>query len=70
MKEEEFLYKLGKNIKAERVRKGFSQEELAELAGTSRRTICLIENGQQHPKIFLIVKLSKSLNVDINDFFK
>lgn len=68
--EKEFLQKVGKNIKAERVRKGFSQEELAELSDTTRRTVCLVENGNQHPKLFLVVKFAKALNVDINEFLK
>ena len=59
---------LGKNIKIERIRNDLSQEQLAEKAGVSTRTISLIENGLQHPKLFLIVKISKILNVDINVF--
>ncbi len=39
------LVNIGRNIKAERVRKGYSQEELAELADTTRHTISLIESG-------------------------
>jgi len=68
--EKEFLRKIGKNIKAERARKGLSQEKLAELSDTTRRTVCLVENGQQHPKLFLVVKFAKVLNVDINEFLK
>ena len=66
--EKEFLQKVGRNIKAERVRKGLSQEKLAELTETTRRTVCLIENGQQHPKLFLVVKFAHALGVDINAF--
>ena len=36
---------LGKNIKIERIRNDLSQEQLAEKAGVSTRTISLIENG-------------------------
>ena len=61
---------LGKNIKIERIRNDLSQEQLAEKAGVSTRTISLIENGLQHPKLFLIVKISKILNVDINVFLE
>lgn len=61
---------LGKNIKIERIRNDLSQEQLAEKAGVSPRTISLIENGPQHPKLFLIVKISKILNVDINVFLE
>lgn len=61
---------LGKNIKIERIRNDLSQEQLAEKVGVSTRTISLIENGLQHPKLFLIVKISKILNVDINVFLE
>ena len=61
---------LGKNIKIERIRNDLSQEQLAEKAGVSTRTISLIENGLQHPKLFLIVKISKILNADINVFLE
>lgn len=61
---------LGKNIKIERIRNDLSQEQLAEKAGVSTRTISLIENGLQHTKLFLIVKISKILNVDINVFLE
>lgn len=60
------LKKLGKHIKVERVRNELSQEQLAEKAGVSTRTISLIESGIQHPKFFLVVKLAEILNFDIN----
>lgn len=68
--EKDILKKIGKNIKIERVRKELSQEQLAELAETTRRTVGLVENGQQHPKLLLVVRLAKALNVDINEFLK
>lgn len=70
MEEKILLQKIGKNIKAERVRKGLSQEELAELAGISRRTVSVVENGAQQPKILLVVNLARALDVDINEFLK
>ena len=63
---EKKLKKLGKIIKIERVRNDFSQEKLAEAAGVSTRTISLIEAGIQHPKFFLVVKISEILNFDLN----
>ena len=65
---EEKLKKLGKNVKIERIRNDYSQEQLAELLSVSPRTISLIENGLQHPKFFLMVKIAEVLNVDINIF--
>ncbi len=64
----EKLKKLGKTIKIERIRNDWSQEELAEKLGVSTRTISLIENGLQHPKFFLVVKMSELFNVDIKIF--
>ena len=60
------LSKIGKNIKAERVRKGYSQEELAELANTTRRSISMIESGLQNPKIMLVLDIVNKLEIDIN----
>ena len=57
---------LGKKIKIERIKNDFSQEKLAEKVGVSTRTISLIECGLQHPKFFLVVKIAKVLNFDIN----
>lgn len=57
---------LGKNIKLERIRKDLSQEQLAEKVGVATRTISLIENGLQHPKFFLVVKIAQCLKININ----
>ncbi|MDR1327473.1 MAG: helix-turn-helix domain-containing protein [Heliobacteriaceae bacterium] len=66
--EKDKLKKLGKNVKIERIRNDLSQEQLAELLGVSTRTVSMIENGLQHPKFFLVVKIAEVLNVDINLF--
>lgn len=58
----------GKKIKLERIRNDYTQERFAELLGISTRTVSLIENGYQHPKFFLVVKMAKILNVSV-DFF-
>lgn len=66
--EKDILKIIGRNIKAKRVRKGYFQEESAELADTTRRTVSLVESGLQRPKFLLVVKFSQVLNVDINKF--
>lgn len=60
------LKTFGKKIKLERIKNDLSQEKLAEKTGVSTRTISLIESGLQHPKFFLVVKISRVLNFDIN----
>jgi len=66
--EKDLLKLIGRNIKAERVRKGYSQEQMAELAETTRRTVSLVESGLQHPKFLLVVRFSQVLDVDIKKF--
>ena len=66
----ERLKTLGLNIKFERMKKGISQEELAEMADTSRTTISFIETARQNPTILKIIDIAKALNVDINNLTK
>ncbi|MCD7878633.1 MAG: helix-turn-helix domain-containing protein, partial [Candidatus Gastranaerophilales bacterium] len=58
---------LGLNIKFARIKKGLSQEKLAELINTSRTTISMIETAGQNPTILKIIDISRVLNVDINE---
>lgn len=64
------LKSIGRNIKAERVRKGYSQEEFAEIADTTRHSISMIELGLQHPKILSVLKIANALQLDVNEILK
>ena len=66
----ERLKTLGLNIKFARMKKGISQEELAELVDTSRITISFIETAQQNPTILKIIDIAKVLDIDINELIK
>ncbi|PIQ50196.1 MAG: DNA-binding protein [Cytophagales bacterium CG12_big_fil_rev_8_21_14_0_65_40_12] len=54
---------LGKKVKELRKRKGLSQEELAEKASLSLRTIQRIESGETAPRGDTLKRLSKALDV-------
>lgn len=56
---------IGINIKAERLKKNISQENLAEMTNISIPTISLIETGKQNTSILNIIEIAKALNVDI-----
>jgi DNA-binding XRE family transcriptional regulator len=58
---------LGVTLRAARRRMGFSQEDLAARAGTSRWTIHRVEKGMYMPKVSLLDKLSRVLNQKIED---
>ena len=55
-------FELGKKIKALRSSKGLSQEELAQQAGISLRTVQRIENDETEPRGDTLVRLAAALN--------
>ncbi|MDX8338557.1 helix-turn-helix domain-containing protein [Draconibacterium sp. IB214405] len=58
----------GKLIKELRIKKGMTQEELAEKTEVSARTIQRIENGQVDPRAYTLQMIAKALEVDYNLF--
>ncbi len=64
------LSKLAANIRAERHRKGLTQEVLSEKADIAIRTMSVIENGHQTPSVFIVYDIAKTLEIDINELFK
>ena len=67
---DERLKVLGRNIKAERVRKNISQMQLAEIIDRSKDTISKIETGNQSPSALIVYDIAKALNVPIEEIIK
>ena len=63
--EKEILKQLGRNVKAERVRLGYSQEALAEKMGVNREFISRIERGIQNMSLVKITVLANYLETDL-----
>lgn len=59
--EKEILKQFGRNVKAERVRLGYSQENLAEKMGVNREYISRIERGIQNMSLLKITALANYL---------
>ena len=57
-----------KLVKDARIAKGLTQTELAKKTGVHSNTIAKIEQGIQQPSYPTIKKLSKELDININDF--
>jgi transcriptional regulator with XRE-family HTH domain len=57
--------KMGETLKRIREKKGYSQEQLAEIMHISRTTISKIENGKFAISIDYLVKFGLHLNFDI-----
>ncbi len=62
--------KLGKNIKIERIRKDLTQEKFAELIDMSLSYVSKIEQGLTSPTAFVLYKMSKILNIPMEEFFR
>lgn len=58
----------GKLIKELRVKKGMTQEELADKTEVSTRTIQRIENGEVDPRAYTLQMIAKALDVDFSVF--
>lgn len=56
--------KIAIKLKFERIKKGFSQEELAFEAGLNKNTIWKIETSRVSPTIETLDKIAKALGID------
>ena len=64
MDKRELLLKLGNKIRYERIRKGLSQEQLAELADINMRSISTIERGVTDIKFSTLTKIAQALSIE------
>lgn len=56
-------------MKAARVSKDMSQEQLASEVGATRQTILMIEAGKYNPSLALCREICKALGATLNDLF-
>ena len=60
---------LKNHLKALRTTSGYTQEELGNRVGVSRQTIISIERYRYKPSLELAMKLSRDLDVAVEDVF-
>lgn len=60
---------LANNLRAERERLGWTQAELAERIGVSRKTINTVENGVFVPSTLVALKLARALDRPVEALF-
>lgn len=53
-----------------RLRRGWTQQELAEEAGISRRTVCYLERGERLPTMRVCIKICCALGCRIEEVFQ
>ena len=57
----------GASLKRIRLKRGLTQERVAELTGISTNFVSELERGLKAPGLVVIVKLSKALDVPVHD---
>lgn len=63
--ETELLVALGLRLRAQRLKKQFSQEELASITELHRTYVGSVERGERNISILNLYKISHALDVDI-----
>lgn len=63
-KDKRYLEKLGDNIRSARKKRGFSQEEFADIAGFSRSYYTEIETGKRNISVLNLIRIVESLKAD------
>ena len=61
--------RLTNHLKVHRVALNLTQADLAELIGTTRKSINAIEAGRMVPSTFLALKLARALNLPVESIF-
>ena len=56
-------------MKVERARQDLTQAQLADLAGTTRKSVNAIETGHMVPSTILALKLAHALGVTVDALF-
>lgn len=70
MDEKSIAKLFGDQLKKVRQEKGLSQEKLALMSGFHPTYISHLETGKKHPTLLTLVKISKCLEVQLNDLLR
>ena len=60
---------VGKRIKQERIKKGLTQQEVADLAEITNNFLSYVENGKKQASLDTIHKVSNALNISLSELF-
>ena len=60
---------IGNSIRQLRIKKGLSQEKLAELSDLNTSYIGQIERGEKNPSVDIVYSIAKALDTELSDLF-
>ena len=63
------LIQLGKRISEIRIKKGLTQEKLADMVNYSANHIAKLESARTNPSFELLVEIAKAMNIPIKELF-
>lgn len=66
MDKDKILTKVAENIRLARLKKHYTQEQLAEMANITQKYLNLIENKKANPSIVIVVNICEVLNIELN----
>lgn len=66
----EILKEFGQRVRHERLKRGFSQEELAEKAGLHRTYIGMIERAEKNITLINIEKVANALEMSADELLR
>ncbi len=66
MDRQEIIKLFSENVRAERARKQYSQEKLAEMADITPEYLARIEKEKYSPSLVVIVNIALALNVSVD----
>lgn len=70
MRRDAWLRALGRNIRAQRLEKGLSQEDLASLSGSHRNYIGGVERGERNPTATKLISIALALSCSVGSLFQ
>lgn len=62
----DILKVFGLNVKLERLKKGYTQAQFAEILNVHEKHICKIETGHQNVTLKTLSKIAEALDIDEN----
>ncbi len=65
---EQILQRVGEQVKAKRIERGWSQQQLADAAGLDRTYLSGVEHGKQNLTLGAVKKIGDALNSPISEF--
>ena len=60
----------GENLRAARLRRGLSHEDLSVRAGIDVATVYRLENGDRQPRLPTILRLAEALDISASDLLR